>query len=822
MGQHENEKVKRHKSIIGSIMGSISRKKKGPDFDDNASIHSVQSGRSRLSSVTVNVSPVKENKPEPLPPSESIDEAFSQMIEQFGGLKLEHSNLGLTEKWQMVQNARKMGPKKQGSPLEIIEELNRCISTGNLDENVLQEFRVGVTSEPISWIKEFILLKGWDVFLKIARIVALNMADSNAKKEKLAGEIVRAYKSFSSCAVGLNRVVEDEESITLGVLFLGDSNRLIRHAIVQLLAVFCLSNTPTSHSRLWNCLRISSKLLGEAFICERFMHRFEADINSSEEPTPQKVRYFLDSFILINSLISTVESLKERVLYRNLLIKNSLRNSFVHLYQIGEASLDRQLDFFFEDMKLDLESMAQEFQYRNRKELQIFENEEENELANSIIDYIDFDSLSRKNHLKLVNSLVADICLAQVGNHLDLVHHKSLPTFDTQLLVQIFEKQINLEWKEKFELISRQKELLEVSFAEQTSKIRNDYESKIAILQKDIGVMHGQSEHEKQIVKSLEEKLENLNSKIQSYESLELKRKESLISEISQSFPINDIKENTILHDKIHEEEIVRTIQPKPPTPPPLPPLPLCSTSKIETKLTSSSIPVFPIISDNLPSATAHTCSSPNTTLIPPPPPPFGPAPPQYHTMLIHTSERKKIPNIKMRNLQWRKVLESKIPGSIWEKMNDLKWEERLDYLQLEKNFPAKKEDEVKNKVEKKGFLSSKIQTNLGIVLNRIKCPPATCRKALKLMDMSIFDDQIISELLKIDLDKRSKEDLEKRLLEEDDWSVLPFAEQFLLCMYSLPFYEQRLRCWNLKNAFSEWFVDVREVPIYRLKLLGK
>src|SRR5206468_2667580 len=149
-----------------------------------------------------------------------------------------------------------------------------------------------------------------------------------------------------------------------------------------------------------------------------------------------------------------------------------------------------------------------------------------------------------------------------------------------------------------------------------------------------------------------------------------------------------------------------------------------------------------------------------------------------------------KIPNIKMRNLQWRKVLESKIPGSIWEKMNDLKWEERLDYLQLEKNFPAKKEDEVKNKVEKKGFLSSKIQTNLGIVLNRIKCPPATCRKALKLMDMSIFDDQIISELLKIDLDKRSKEDLEKRLLEEDDWSVLPFAEQFLLCMYSLPFYE--------------------------------
>ena len=823
MVQHEGEKIKRYKSIIGSIMGSISRKKKVPDFDDNVSMHSVQSGRSRLSSVTVvDVSPVKEGKPEPLPPSESIEEAFSQMMEQFGGLKLEQSNLGLAEKWQMVQSARKMGPKKQGSPLEIREELSKCVSTGNLDENVLREFRVAVTSEPISWIKEFILLKGWDIFLKIARIVAFDMTDSNPKREKLAGEIVRAYKSFSSCAVGLNHVVGDEESIILGALFLGDSNRLIRHAIVQLLAVFCLSNLPISHSRLWNCLRTSSKLLGEAFICERFMQHLEADINSLEEPSPQKVRYFLDSLILINSLISTAESLKERVLYRNLLVKGNLRNSFVHLYQIGEASLDRQLDFFIEDMKLDLEAMNQEFQYKNRKDQLIFENDEENELANSIIGCIEFDSLTRKNHLRLVHSLVTDICFAQMGNHLDLIHHKSLPTFDTQLLVQVFEKQTNLEWKEKFESMSRQKELLEVSFAEQASKIRNDYEGRNAILQKDIGAFQGQLERETQIVKSLEEQLAKLNAKIQSYESLELKRKESLITEISQSFPASEIKENTVRKEKTQDEEIVLTLPPKSPTPPPPPPLPLCATSRIGVKL-ANSIPVDPLVSVLLPPTTKPTFPLPNITVVaPPPPPPFGLTASQLPSIQVYNSERNKIPNIKLRNLQWRKVPESKIPGSIWEKLNDLKWEEKLDYLQLEKNFPAKKEEEVRNKIEKKGFLSSKIQTNLGIVLNRIKCPPATCRKALKQMDMNIFDDQIISELLKIDLDKRNKEDLDKRLLEGDDWSVLPFAEQFLLCMYSLPFYEQRLKCWNLKNAFSEWFVDVKEVPNLRLQLLGR
>ena len=812
--QHEGEKVKRHKSIIGSIMGSISRKKRVPDFDDNVSLHSVQSGRSRLSSMTVvDVTSVKESADGPLPSSEIIEAAFSQMVEQLGGLKLEHSSLGLAEKWQMIQSARKMGPKKQGSPLEMLEELNKCLFTNNLDENVLREFRVAVTSEPISWIKEFIELKGWSVFLKIAKGVALMMPDANPRREKLAGEIVRAYKSFSSCAVGLNQVLGDEESIILGALFLGDSNRLIRHAIVQLLAVFCLSNTPKSLIRLWNCLRISSKLLGELFVCEKFMKHLEADINSLEELSPQKVRYFLDSLILINSLISTAEDLRERVLYRNMLIRSGLRNTLIRLYQVGETALDRQLDFFFDDMKLDLGAMAQEFQYRERKEQLIFENEEENALINSIINCLEFDRLTQKNHLRLVHSLVTDVCFAQLGNHLDLIHCKSLPQFDTHMLVQTFERQMNLEWKEKYESALQQKEFLEVSFVEQTSKVRNEYEAKISLLRKELGDLQNHLERETLTIKSLEEQLTFLSSKVQNYESLEYKRKESLIGEISQSYPINDIKKHSAIKEA-QPEEIVVVPPSQPPTPPPPPPFPLCSTSKPETKTTVIPNLVIPSISIHAPviSAALPTVYIPSIAVAPPPPPPFSSAFPQPVLTPIRTFERNKIPNVKMRALQWKKVPESKIPGSIWEGMNELKWEEKIDYALLEKNFPAKKEDETRNKVEKKGFLSNKIQTNLGIVLNRIKCHPATCRKALKQMDMNMFDEQIISELLKIELDRKSREDLDKRLAEGEDWSDLPFAEQFLLCMYSLPFYEQRLKCWSLKSAFSEWFVDIRQV----------
>jgi hypothetical protein len=545
------------------------------------------------------------------------------------------------------------------------------------------------------------------------------------------------------------------------------------------------------------------------------MMHFDADISQLEDCTPQKIRYFLDSLILINSLISTTENLRERVLYRNMLVRSKVKNSLPRLYQLGEAALDRQLDFFFEDMKYDSETMAQEFQFREHKEYKIFENEEENDIINSILSCVKFDQLTRKSHLKLVNSLVVDICYSQIASHLDLIYHKALPTFDTHFLADVFEKQTNLEWKEKFDESSRQRDLMEINFTEQTLKLKKENELKISLLEKDLVNLQSQLELESKNVKILEDKLTELNSKIQSYESHEHKRKESLISDIPFSYSANDNIKPIASQQEKQLNEGAFICPPESPTPPPLPPLPLCSISnfKKDSKafLESKTFLKTPIIQND--------GKGDSTTIVgippPPPPPPFSsipiPPPPAFIKPAI-VAERKRVPSCKMRQIAWKKVPESLIAGSIWEKINDIKWEEKLDFSNLEKNFAAKKEEEFKSKLEKKGFLSSKIQTNLGIVLNRIKCPPATCRQALKQMDMSIFDDQIISELLKIDLDKKSKEDLEKKLVEGEDWSGLPFAEQFLLCMYSLPFYEQRLKCWSLKNSFFEWFSDTRQV----------
>ena len=793
--------MKRHKSVLGSIMGSISRRKKVPEFDDAASINS---GRSRLSSMTVvDVSPVQ-TVTVPMPAQEEVEAAFSQMMEQLGGLKLGSNGkeLGGAEKWQMVLSARRMQQQKQS---KTPEQMMTDLKENGMEEAILQAFRVSVTSEPIAWIREFIELGGWGVFLQVAKSVAF-MSEHYAKREKLIAEVVKAYKSFASCTVGLSRVVEDAESILVGALYLGDPNRLVRHAMVQLMAVFCLFKPPKSHHRLWGCLREASKLLGENYVCEKFLTRFVNEIESLDdsEPSPQKIRYFLDSMILLNALISTSDgedSLRERVLFRNQLYRESLRKVLPKLYDLKELALKRQLDFFFEDMRLDNEAMTVEYEaYLGGNAKQNAMTDEEQTLLNSITKHMNFEPSLRRGYLRFVNSVVTDLCFSQIGLDLDVVYSQQLPHFDVKYVIERMEAKTGIEWKDKYETLERQKDLLEVNFAEQVTKIKRDYENQLHALQAKLIDETKEKDTLAIQVGELEKKLEDG----------ERKRKESLITPISESFdPMTTEKEETIItaieETKIEERPLIIeasvevTAAPVPPSPPPAP--------------IAFAPPPPPAAPSAFPGA--------------PPPPPAFPGAPQLASIPLVI---RKTPTNKMRPIQWQKIPDARITGTIWESMNDLKWEERLDYDLLEKNFcqarkrqPTAGEEEqmAKNLARHRGFLSNKIQTNLGIALNRLKCSPAVCNQALKRMDLALFDEQITAELAKIEVGQKEKEEIFKYIGEESDWSELPFAEQFLLHMYSLPFYEDRLRCINYKNVFGEWYNDIKQVIKHSFNILG-
>ena len=171
-----------------------------------------------------------------------------------------------------------------------------------------------------------------------------------------------------------------------------------------------------------------------------------------------------------------------------------------------------------------------------------------------------------------------------------------------------------------------------------------------------------------------------------------------------------------------------------------------------------------------------------------------------------------------MRPLQWKKIPDMKLAGTIWYTLDDLKWESLVDLDLLQTRFGVKtsgseKAGSAQVVVEETrctfSFLSTKQSTNLEIALKQVKVPLREAATYFLQMDETVFDSGLVGELLRQEVSDLARQQAAS-MPADSLWST---AEAFMVNLFKVPAYELRLRCFKLQGGFEEWSVTVRRVP---------
>lgn len=174
----------------------------------------------------------------------------------------------------------------------------------------------------------------------------------------------------------------------------------------------------------------------------------------------------------------------------------------------------------------------------------------------------------------------------------------------------------------------------------------------------------------------------------------------------------------------------------------------------------------------------------------------------------------------KTRQLQWEKL--PQVKGTIWESLNDAKWESEIDYTGLENAF------KYDPKISKQAFpqerrisftttgsalMDPKKARNMQIILGRLKLSPQELRTSLLRMDAAIWTDSIVHEIIKY-LPNQSELEYIARFYDDPDNStdgLKATAERMALEMSKVKGLEDRLCSIELKEMIGYWHVEAGE-----------
>ncbi|KAJ2076818.1 hypothetical protein H4R24_005485 [Coemansia sp. RSA 988] len=274
--------------------------------------------------------------------------------------------------------------------------------------------------------------------------------------------------------------------------------------------------------------------------------------------------------------------------------------------------------------------------------------------------------------------------------------------------------------------------------------------------------------------------------------------------------------------------------------PPPAPPLPPMAGAG--TDAAAGSMPTADALAGKLRSLGSASSGTPAPPPPPPPPPapPFGArgpggAPPPPMPTFLGTLRRKElqyVPKVKLKALQWDKLNEQNVEGSMWLKLEDragLEEKYVLDTLHksgtfesLEKLFAAKqavdlfalrekrrKERESK-RMEEITVLDSKRSYDVNILLGMMKkLSFRDIRRGLLRMDTSVVTENVLKQLLTF-VPTPEERGMLSAYQGRPDRKRLARAERFFMETMKIWRYEQRLRVTTTWAAWPETFRDLQ------------
>ncbi|XP_068816739.1 disheveled-associated activator of morphogenesis 2 isoform X1 [Capricornis sumatraensis] len=736
----------------------------------------------------------------PIPNPEELNIRFAELVDE---LDLTDKNreavfaLPPEKKWQIYCSKKKEqeDPNKLATswPDYYIDRINSMAAMQSLyafDEEetemrnqVVEDLKTALRTQPMRFVTRFIELEGLTCLLNFLRSM-----DHATCESRIHTSLIGCIKALMNNSQGRAHVLAQPEAISTIAQSLRTENSKTKVAVLEILGAVCL--VPGGHKKV-----LQAMLHYQVYAAERT--RFQTLLNELD----RSLGRYRDEVNLKTAIMSFI---------------NAVLNAGA-----GEDNLEFRLHLRYEFLMLGIQPVIDKLrQHENAildKHLDFFEmvrNEDDLELARRF-DMVHIDTKSASQMFELIHKKLkhteAYPCLLSVLHHcLQMPYKRNGGYFQQwQLLDRILQQIVlqdergvdpdqapleNFNVKNIVNMLINENEVKQ--WRDQAEKFRKEHAELVSRLERKERECETKTLEREEMMRTLNKMKDKL-----ARESQELRQARGQVAELVAQ--LSEISTGPVSSP-----------------PPPGGPLTLSSS------MTTNDLPPPP------PPLPFACCPPPP----PPPLPPGGPltppgAPPCFSMGMplppdpFPSSDvplRKKCvpqPSHPLKSFNWVKLNEERVPGTIWNEIDDMQVFRILDLEDFEKMFSAYQRHQkelgstedihlASRKVKELSVIDGRRAQNCIILLSKLKLSNEEIRQAiLKMDEQEDLAKDMLEQLLKF-IPEKSDVDL----LEEHKHEIerMARADRFLYEMSRIDHYQQRLQALFFKKKFQERLAEAK------------
>ncbi|XP_069879932.1 disheveled-associated activator of morphogenesis 2 isoform X2 [Dipodomys merriami] len=735
-----------------------------------------------------------------IPNPEELNVRFAELVDE---LDLTDKNreavfaLPPEKKWQIYCSKKKEqeDPNKLATswPDYYIERINSMAAIQSLyaygeeememRNKVVEDLKTALRTQPMRFVTRFIELEGLACLLNFLRSM-----DHATCESRIHTSLIGCIKALMNNSQGRAHVLAQPEAISTIAQSLRTENSKTKVAVLEILGAVCL--VPGGHKKV-----LQAMLHYQVYAAERT--RFQTLLNELDRSLGQyrdEVNLKTAIMSFINAVLNAgagEDNLEFRLHLRYEFLMLGIQPVIDKLRQHENAILDKHLDFF-----------------------EMVRNEDDLELARRF-DMVHIDTKSASQMFELIHRKLkhteAYPCLLSVLHHCLQMPYKRNGGFfqQWQLLDRIIQQIVlqdeygvdpdlapleNFNVKNVVNMLINENEVKQ--WKDQAEKFRKEHMELVSRLERKERECETKTVEKEEMMRTLNKMKDKL-----ARESQELRQARGQVAELVAQL-----------------SEI--------PTGPSSSPSPPGGPLTLSSSMTTSDLPPPP------PPLPFSCCPPPPPPPLPPGGPPTPPgAPPCFGQGLplpqdpFPSSEvplRRKHtpqPSHPLKSFNWVKLNEERVPGTVWNEMDDTKVFQILDLKDFEKMFSAYQRHQkelgstediyaTSRKVKELSVIDGRRAQNCIILLSKLKLSNEEIRQAiLKMDEQEDLAKDMLEQLLKF-IPEKSDIDL----LEEHKHEIerMARADRFLYEMSRIDHYQQRLQALFFKKKFQERLAEAK------------
>ncbi|XP_036723919.1 disheveled-associated activator of morphogenesis 2 isoform X1 [Balaenoptera musculus] len=742
----------------------------------------------------------------PIPNPEELNVRFAELVDE---LDLTDKNreavfaLPPEKKWQIYCSKKKEqeDPNKLATswPDYYIDRINSMAAMQSLyafDEEetemrnqVVEDLKTALRTQPMRFVTRFIELEGLTCLLNFLRSM-----DHATCESRIHTSLIGCIKALMNNSQGRAHVLAQPEAISTIAQSLRTENSKTKVAVLEILGAVCL--VPGGHKKV-----LQAMLHYQVYAAERT--RFQTLLNELD----RSLGRYRDEVNLKTAIMSFI---------------NAVLNAGA-----GEDNLEFRLHLRYEFLMLGIQPVIDKLrQHENAildKHLDFFEmvrNEDDLELARRF-DMVHIDTKSASQMFELIHRKLkhteAYPCLLSVLHHcLQMPYKRNFQQW--QLLDRILQQIVlqdergmdpdlapleNFNVKNIVNMLINENEVKQ--WRDQAEKFRKEHAELVSRLERKERECETKTLEREEMMRTLNKMKDKL-----ARESQELRQARGQVAELVAQ--LSEISTGPVSSP-----------------PPPGGPLTLSSL------MTTSDLPPPP------PPLPFACCPPPPPPPLPPGGPPTPPGAPPCFSMGLPLPPdpfpssdvplRKKCvpqPSHPLKSFNWVKLNEERVPGTIWNEIDDMQVFRILDLADFEKMFSAYQRHQelitnpcqqkelgstediylASRKVKELSVIDGRRAQNCIILLSKLKLSNEEIRQAiLKMDEQEDLAKDMLEQLLKF-IPEKSDIDL----LEEHKHEIerMARADRFLYEMSRIDHYQQRLQALFFKKKFQERLAEAK------------